>query len=426
MTDSALTQVWRRSAPDVVGALVRRYGDFDAAEDAVQEAMLIAARKWPADGLPDDPKAWLITVASRRLVDQWRTDQARDGREVLAARRTPVVDQMASAADADRVRERDDSLSMLLLCCHPALTPPSQVALTLRAVAGLSTAQIARAFLVPEATMAQRISRAKSRLREVGARFGVPTPVELPDRVAAASHVLYLVFTEGHTSTTGAGLHDIVLADEAIRLTRRLHECLPQLNEVSNEVANEVASEVAGEVAGLLALMLLTDARRAARVGPDGSLVPLAEQDRTAWDRVRIREGITLVERVLPAGRVGPFQLQAAIAAVHAEAGHAEDTDWVQIEALYLMLHDLAPSPVVTLNHAVALAMVDGPTAGLALLDPLLADRSMSRHHRLHAVRAHLLEMDGHVDAARAAYAVAARLATSIPEQRYLNAKAAL
>jgi RNA polymerase sigma factor (sigma-70 family) len=409
VTTAGLEQVWRRCAPDVLAALVRCYGDFDAAEDAVQEALLAAARQWPTDGLPDNPKGWLIMVASRRLVDQWRSERARAGREQLVARRTPAEELLAPAADVADEGERDDSLTLLLLCCHPALTRPSQVALTLRAVAGLSTGQIARAFLVPEATMAQRISRAKNRLRQVGARFSVPAAGQLPGRVAAAAHVLYLVFTEGHTSTTGAGLYDILLADEAIRLTRQLHECLPQ----------------AGEVAGLLALMLLTDARRAARVGRDGSLVPLAEQDRTLWDQTRIREGICLVERALPTGPVGPFQLQAAIAAVHAEASRAEDTDWAQIETLYRMLRGLAPSPVVTLNHAVAVAMADGPAAGLDMLGPLLQDRQMRRHHRLHAVRAHLLEMDGRVEEARAAYAIAARLATSIPEQRYLNTKAA-
>jgi RNA polymerase sigma factor (sigma-70 family) len=409
MTSAGLEDVWRRCAPDVLAALVRQYGDFDAAEDAVQEALLAAARQWPTDGMPDNPRGWLITVASRRLVDQWRAEQARTDREQLIARHTPPEPFLAHAADTLDGSERDDSLTLLLLCCHPALTRPSQVALTLRAVAGLSTAQIARAFLVPEATMAQRISRAKNRLRQVGARFSVPAAGQMPDRVAAAAHVLYLVFTEGHTSTVGDGLYDMLLADEAIRLTRQLHECLPQ----------------AGEVAGLLALMLLTDARRAARARRDGSLVPLAEQDRTLWDQTRIREGICLVERALPTGPVGPFQLQAAIAALHAEASRAEDTDWAQIETLYRMLRDLAPSPVVTLNHAVAAAMVDGPTAGLDMLGPLLEDRQMRRHHRLHAVRAHLLEMDGRVEEARTAYAIAARLATSIAEQRYLNTKAA-
>jgi len=409
VTTAGLEQVWRRCAPDVLAALVRGYGDFDAAEDAVQEALLAAARQWPVDGLPDNPRGWLIRVASRRLIDQWRSEQARAGREQVVAQRVAADALVAPAADATNDGARDDSLTLLFLCCHPALTRPSQVALTLRAVAGLSTGQIARAFLVPETTMAQRISRAKSRLRQVGARFSPPAAAELPDRLVVVAHALYLVFTEGHTSTTGTALYDVVLADEAIRLTRQLYERLPR----------------SGEVAGLLALMLLTDARRAARSRPDGSLVPLAEQDRTMWDRTRIREGITLVERALPTGPVGPFQLQAAIAAVHAEAGRAEDTDWTQIETLYRMLRDLGPNPVVTLNHAVAVAMVDGPNAGLAILDPLLLDRQMGRHHRLHAVRGHLLEMDGRVEDARSAYAIAARLATSIPEQRYLNTKSA-
>ncbi len=405
---TSLEHVWRRCAPDVLTALVRRYGDFDAAEDAVQEALLAAAQQWPDEGLPENPTGWLTTVARRRLVDHWRSERARADREQLVAGRTPERELLAPAADLADAGEHDDSLTLLLLCCHPALTRPSQVALTLRAVGGLSTGQIARAFLVPEATMAQRISRAKARLREVDASFTVPAAEQLPDRVAAAAQVLYLVFTEGHTSTTGTGLYDVSLADEAIRLTRQLHGHLPD----------------AGEVAGLLALMLLSDARRAARIRRDGSLVPLPEQDRALWDQVRIREGIGLVERALPTGPVGPFQLQAAIAAVHAEAPRAEDTDWAQIETLYRMLADLAPSPVVTLNHAVAVAMVDGPAAGLALVDPLLEDPQLRRSHRLYAVRAHLLELDGRAEEARAAYAEAARLATSIPEQRYLNTKA--
>jgi RNA polymerase sigma factor (sigma-70 family) len=409
MTSFALEEVWRRSVPEVLAALMRSSGDFDAAEDALQEAMIAAARLWQTDGLPDNPKAWLIRVASRRLVDQWRSERARAGREELVVRRDAVDQLVAPAADHPLGGERDDSLALLLLCCHPALTPPSQVALTLRAVAGLTTGQIARAFLVPEATMAQRISRAKGRLRQVGARFTVPAVGELPDRVAAATQVLYLVFTEGHTSTSGAELYDRLLADEAIRLTRRLHECVPDDSEVT----------------GLLSLMLLTDARRAARGRSDGSLVPLAEQDRARWDRTGIHEGIRLIERALPTGPVGPFQLQAAIAAVHSEAARPEDTDWRQIEILYSMLQDLAPSPVITLNHSVAVAMVDGPRAGLSMLDPLLLDAQLRRHHRLHAVRGHLLEMDGRDEEARQAYAMAARLTTSIPEQRYLNAKAA-
>jgi RNA polymerase sigma factor (sigma-70 family) len=409
MTPAGLEDVWRESAPRVLAALVRRYGDFDTAEDAVQEALLAASRQWPVDGVPDNPRAWLITVASRRLVDQWRADGARADREQLIVRRTPEDVLLAPAADSGGGDgERDDSLALLLLCCHPALTRPSQVALTMRAVGGLSTAQIARAFLVPEATMAQRISRAKSRLRHAGARFTLSSAEEMPDRVAAVAHVLYLIFTEGHTATTGAGLTDMSLAAEAIRLTRQLHRHLP----------------AAGEVSGLLALMLITHARRAARTHLDGSLVPLAEQDRSLWDRELIAEGIRLIEAALPDGPVGPYQLQAAIAALHAEAVTAADTDWAQIEILYGMLEALTPSPVVTLNHSVAVAEVAGAGAALSMIDPLLQDPALRRHHRLHAVRGHLLERDGRVEEARDAYTIAARLATSIPEQRYLNAKA--
>jgi RNA polymerase sigma factor (sigma-70 family) len=408
VTSADLEQAWRRWAPELVAALVRRSGDFDTAEDAVQEALLAAARQWPADGAPDDPKAWLIRVASRRLVDQRRAERARANRELRVAHRSPPEALLAPAADTPDGGGRDDSLTLLLLCCHPALTRPSQVALTLRAVAGLSTAQIARAFLVPEATMAQRISRAKTRLGQVGARFTLPAAEQLPDRVAAVASVLYLIFTAGHTASAGAGLTDLSLADEAIRLARELHRHLPSV----------------GEVTGLLALMLLTDARRASRTRPDGSLVPLAEQDRSRWDRARIGEGVRLLEAALPTGPVGPYQLQAAIAAVHAEAASAAATDWAQIEILYRMLDDIAPGPVVTLNHAVAVAMVDGPAAGLAMLQPLLADRRLRHHHRLHAVHAHLLEMAGKDAEARSAFVAAARLATSIPEQRYLNAKA--
>ncbi len=391
-------------APRVLGALVRRHGDLDAAEDAVQEALLAASRQWPADGVPDDPAAWLVTVASRRLVDARRSELARTRRELLAARLDPR--EVVTDAGEDHA---DDSLVLLLLCCHPALSPPAQVALTLRAVGGLTTAQIARAFLVPEATMAQRVSRAKARLREVGARFTAPAADELPGRLTAAAQVLYLIFTEGHTTTTGPGLYDVALTHEAIRLTRQLHERLPDV----------------GEVAGLLALMLLTDARRAARVGPDGALVPLAEQDRSRWDGAAIRAGIALVEAALPVGPVGPFQLQAAIAAVHAEAQRAEDTDWRQITALYEMLAQVAPGPAVTLNHAVAVAMVDGPDAGLRMLEPLARRRHADHDHRLHAVRAHLLEQRGDGEAARAAYLTAASATTSIPEQRYLLGRAA-
>ena len=398
MTTARLEDVWRSEAPHVLAALVRRYGDFDAAEDAVQEALVDAARQWPGEGTPTNPRGWLVTVAGRRLVDRWRADGARTAREEADTRRTPATD----------VSDHDDSLTLLLLCCHPALSRPSQVALTLRAVGGLTTAQVAHGFLVPESTMAQRISRAKATLREVDAPFALPAAAELPERTAAVAQVLYLVFTEGHTATTGTGLTDTRLADEAIRLTRELHRHLPDV----------------GEVSGLLALMLLTDSRRAARLDADGSLVPLAEQDRSRWDRGQVAEGVRLVEAALPVGPVGPYQLQAAIAAVHAEAATAADTDWPQVDALYRMLADLTPGPMVTLNHAVAVAEVDGPDAALAMLEPLRDDRRLRHHHRLHAVRAHLLDRAGRPAEAREEYAEAARLATSIPEQRYLNTKA--
>jgi predicted RNA polymerase sigma factor len=406
--DTGYEDVWRESTPHVLAALVRRYGDFAAAEDALQEALLAAARQWPAEGTPDNPRGWLIRVASRRLVDSRRSDRARAGREAVVVDQLPADELVSLAADAVGPNDGDDSLALLVLCCHPVLSRPSQVALTLRAVAGLGTDRIARAFLVPDSTMAQRISRAKARLRQVDEPFGVPPAAELPERVASVAHVLYLIFTEGHTATVGAALTDVSLAREAIRLTRRLHDRLPGETEVT----------------GLLALMLLTDSRRAARTDAEGSLVPLSEQDRSRWDRTLIEEGVALVEAALPSGPVGPYQLQAAIAAVHAEAAKAEDTDWAQIETLYGMLHALTPSPVVSLNHAVAVAETRGHEAALGLLGPLLDDPGLRRHHRVHAVHAHLLERAGLTDEARAAYAVAATLATSVPEQRYLRARA--
>jgi RNA polymerase sigma factor (sigma-70 family) len=385
----------REAAPQALAALVRRHGRFDACEDAVQEALLAASVQWPRDGVPDEPRAWLITVASRRLADQWRSDEARRRREEAAA--------------PERGSGRDDSLTLLFLCCHPALTPASQIALTLRAVAGLTTAQIARAFLVPEASMAQRISRAKQTIRAAGSRFELPPESERDDRMRAVLHVLYLIFNEGHTASSGPDLQRRELTGEAIRLTRALHALLP----------------ADGEVAGLLALMLLTDARRAARTRDDGSLVPLAEQDRTRWDAAAIREGIELVTGALASAPLGPYQVQAAIAAVHAEAADAAATDWPQILGLYDVLERLAPGPMVSLNRAVAVAEVHGPGAGLALLAELERDRRLRGHHRLEAVRAHLLERAGDVDAAQRAFREAARLTTSLPERRYLEARAA-
>jgi len=400
----ATEDLLRPLVPQVLGALARRYGHFDTCEDAVQEALLAAAQQWPRDGRPDDPRAWLITVASRRLTDLLRSDEARRRREDTDLARTATAvtrDDDASAGD--------DSLTLLLLCCHPALSAASQVALTLRAVGGLSTGEIARALFVPEATMAQRISRAKLRIRDEGATFALPPPEERAERLRVVEQVLYLIFNEGYAASSGEALSRADLTDEAIRLGRLLHRALPE----------------DPEVAGLLALMLLTDARRPARTGPAGELVPLAEQDRTRWRSELIDEGVALVSGALPKGAIGPYQLQAAIAAVHDEAARAEDTDWPQILALYRLLEQVGPNPMVTLNRAVALAEVEGPTAALDLLGTLEADARVAGHHRFHTVRAHLLEQLGDTAAAIDGYRTAARLSTSRPERRHLEARAA-
>ena len=408
-TEAGVEGLLRQLAPQVLGALIRRYGQFDACEDAVQEALLAAAVQWPEEGLPESPRGWLITVAGRRLTDQIRSESSRRRREETAASLMAPEDLLAPAPDDSQVPDQDDTLTLLFLCCHPALSPASQVALTLRAVGGLTTAQIARAFLVPEATMAQRISRAKQSIKGAGARFSLPPQDERAERLRVVLQVLYLIFNEGYTATSGPDLQRAELTGEAIRLTRDLHRLLP----------------ADGEVAGLLALMLLTDARRPARTRSDGSLVPLAEQDRQRWQAESIREGVALVTGTLSRAPLGPYQLQAAIAAVHDEAGRAEDTDWPQIVVLYELLTRISPNPMVTLNQAVAVAMVHGPQAGLDLLRTLDDDERMAGHHRLHAVRAHLLEMAGELDAARTSYRTAARGTTSLPEQRYLESRAA-
>ncbi|MEU6118584.1 DUF6596 domain-containing protein [Streptomyces sp. NPDC047117] len=399
----------RRLAPQVLGALVRRYGHFGLAEDAVQEALLAAAVQWPADGRPDNPRGWLIKVGARRLTDLLRSEEARRRREETAYALTPRDEFHAPAPGESRAPSEDDTLTLLFLCCHPALAPAAQTALTLRAVGGLTTAEIARAYLVPEATMAQRISRAKRRIQDAGGHFRQPAPEGRATRLAAVLQILYLIFNEGYAATSGSRLQRVELAHEAIRLTRALHALLPE----------------DGEVAGLLALMLLTDARRAARTAPDGSLVPLAEQDRGAWDRAAITEGVALVSDALRRTALGPYQLQAAIAAVHDEAVRPEDTDWREILGLYRLLGRIAPSPMVTLNEAVALAMVSGPRAGLDLLATLSGDPHLAGHHRLEAVRAHLLERAGETAEARAAYGRAAERALSLPEKRYLQTRAA-
>ncbi|MFC6080107.1 RNA polymerase sigma factor [Sphaerisporangium aureirubrum] len=397
----------RELAPQVLGALVRRYGQFDACEDATQEALLAAATRWPAAGLPENPRGWLVTVATRRLLDEFRSASSRRRREAAIMAATPQSAVLETPLDADPQAGGDETLTLLFLCCHPALSPPSQIALTLRAVGGLTTAQIAAAFLVPEPTMAQRISRAKQSIRASGAPFAMPEAADRAEREHAVLHVLYLIFNEGYTATTGAALTAPRLSDEAIRLTRLLRRLLPD----------------DAEVAGLLALMLLTDARRPARSLPDGSLVPLEEQDRGKWDRACVAEGVALISETLPRGVVGPYQLQAAIAAIHDEAETLDATDWPQILALYELLERTAPNPMVTLNRAVAAAMVHGPAAGLDLLATLESDHRMARHHRLLAARAHLLELAGD-PSAEAVYRQAALRATTVPEQRYLTGRA--
>jgi RNA polymerase sigma factor (sigma-70 family) len=399
----------RELAPQVLGALARRDpGQFSAYEDAVQEALIDAAAQWPTEGVPDNPRGWLLAVASRRLIDEWRSESSRRRREDGVATLEPGEDRMPDLEE-EAPGERDDSLRLLFLCCHPQLTPASQIALTLRAVGGLGTEEIAAAFLVPEATMAQRISRAKQTIKKSGGEFTLPVGDERAERLRAVLHVLYLIFNEGYTASSGAELRRADLSREAIRLARMLARLLP----------------TDGEVMGLLALMLLTDARRDARTDDAGDLVPLAEQDRSRWDREEIDEGVALVSAALRRGPAGPYRVQAAITALHSEASSAEATDWPQIVALYRVLDQLDPSPVVTLNRAVAVAMVEGPEDGLALLASLDDDPRMAEHHRLAAVRGHLLEMAGDRDAARECFREAARLSTSLPERRHLERRAA-
>ena len=403
--DADAERMLRDLAPQVLGSIVRRFRDFAAAEDAVQEALLAAAMQWPKEGLPDHPRAWLIQVAKRRIIDQHRSESARRLRESAAAEQFEVP---AHAADSAEEGE-DDTLILLFMCAHPALTTSSAIALTLRAVGGLTTAEIANAFLVPEATMAQRISRAKQSIKASGVAFQLPTGEERAQRLRAVLHVLYLIFSEGYTSSIGSRLQRVELSQEAIRLTRSLHVVLPH----------------DGEVMGLLALMLLTDARRPARTGSIGELIPLTKQDRTRWSRGEISEGIALVTAALSRGSIGSYQLQAAIAAVHDEAASAEETDWPQILALYELLKRMSNNPMVALNYAIAAAMVHGPSAGLELLKLLDADAGVASHHRLDAVRAHLLEMAGDRERAITHYRVAASRTTSIPERNYLLMQAA-
>ncbi len=392
-------ELLRELAPRVLGALVRRYGNFADAEDAVQEALLSAVTTWPVDGVPDQPAAWLTRVASRRMIDQYRQATARRSREELATARALTELEPASADD--------DSLLLMFMCCHPSLAPAASIPLTLRAVGGLTTREIATAFLIPEATLAQRISRAKSRIKTLAEPFAYPPATEYPERVTAVNRVLYLMFNEGYATSHGAALTRPDLSNEAIRLARRAQAARPDDPEVS----------------GLLALMLLTDARRSARTGPNGELIPLADQDRAGWDRDLIREGVALITAALRRGPTGEYQLQAAIAAVHDQAASHADTEWPKVVALYRALEGMTGNPMVALNRAIAVAMVDGPDAGIAIIDEL--PPSLADHHRVHAARAHLLELRGDLEASVHEYRSAASRSTSRPEQDYLTMRAA-
>jgi RNA polymerase sigma factor (sigma-70 family) len=409
---SDIQHLLRQLAPQVLGIAVRRFRDFAAAEDAVQEALIAAASQWPREGLPDNPRAWLLQVTSRRMADQVRAETARRHREEVVVSLVPADEQVVLAMDVRVTEEHDDTLELLFLCCHSVLSPTSAIALTLRAVGGLTTAEIARAFMVPEATMAQRISRAKATIKSSGAAFGIQAtdaPEDLGTRLNAVMHVLYLMFSEGYAASSGVEVVRAELSGEALRLTHMLHGLVPDVPEVS----------------GLLALMLLTDARRAARVGPAGELVPLDQQDRTRWDPAAICEGVALISAALPRGAIGQYQLQAAIAAVHDEAPSSNATDWPQILALYTVLQGLSDNPMVNLNHAIATAMVHGPAAGLERLAALEADPRLAGHHRLDSVRAHLLERAGEAAGAILLYRAAAARTTSTAERDYLLSHAA-
>ncbi len=404
--DRRTEHLLRELAPQVLGAAMRRFRDFAACEDAVQEALIAAAAQWPRAGVPDNPRGWLIHVALRRMTDHVRSEIARRNREAAAADDFPLV--VAPAVYAEPGIDPDDTLVLLFMCCHPSLSSASAIALTLRAVGGLTTGEIAKAFLVPEATMAQRISRAKQSIEASQTPFGMPDAEERAQRLSSVLHVLYLIFNEGYTSSSGESLHRTDLSNEAIRLTRAVRVLLPD----------------DAQVAGLLALMLLTDARRAARTGPLGELIPLDEQDRALWDREAIAEGVALVTAALSSGPVSEYQLLAAIAALHDEAPRAEETDWPQILALYCVLRRMSDNPVIELNHAIATAMVEGPRAGLVLLESLDKDERLAGSHRLSAARAHLLERAGERADAIVLYREAAARTTSIPERNYLMMRA--
>jgi RNA polymerase sigma factor (sigma-70 family) len=406
LLDARSEHLLRELAPQVLAAVIHRFHDFAAAEDAVQEALIAAAVQWPREGVPDNPRGWLIQVAARRMTDYLRSEAARRRRESEVAIQS---EDLAPALEIGNETDEDDTLNLFFMCCHPGLTPSSAIALTLRAVGGLTTAEIANAFMVPEATMAQRISRAKQNIKDSGVPFQMPSSPERAQRLRTVLHVLYLIFNEGYTTSGGPHIQRLELSREAIRLARSVHKLVPDDE----------------EVAGLLALMLLTDARRAARTGADEELIPLTKQDRSLWDQAEISEGVALITAALAKGSIGAYQLQAAIAAVHDEAARAADTDWPQILALYELLKRMSDNPMVVLNHAIATAMVHGPAKGLELLRGLDSDARIAGHHRLDAVRGHLLEMAGDHRGAIKHYRIAARRTTSEPERNYLITQAA-
>ena len=405
----SLEHLLREIAPQVLGALARRHRDFAAAEDAVQEALIDASMQWPLEGVPENPGGWLYKIALRRLTDQVRSAAARRRREELIANELAIEEMQVSSTDEQFEPEQDDTLMLLFMCSHPSLTSASALALTLRAVGGLTTREIGAALFVAEATMAQRISRAKQAIKESNIPFSLPSVQERAERLDAVMQVLYLIFNEGYASSSGEQLQRVDLSHEAIRLTRAL---------------NALAAD-SPEVGGLLALMLLTDARRAARTGPAGELIPLDEQDRALWDRAFIQEGTALVWNAMGRGRIGPYQLQAAIAALHDEAGSTERTDWAQIDALYGLLERMSNNPMVSLNRAVAIAMVEGADAGLRVVDKIAKDGPLKGHYRVYAVRAHLYERAGKRDLALENYRLAAEGTASLPERNYLLGKAA-
>lgn len=402
VTEDDIATVFRIEHGRAVSVLVGAFGDIDIAEEAVQDAFVAALQGWPKSGLPPSTAGWIITTARNRAIDRLRRESSRNDRYAQAA----LIHAQDDAGEEGPVR--DDRLRLIFTCCHPSLGAAAQVALTLRLLGGLNTPEIAHAFLVPEATMAQRISRAKGKIRDAKIPYRVPRDADLPDRVRGVLTVLYLIFNEGYTASSGDQLVREDLSTEAIRLGRILAELMPD----------------EPEVWGLLALMLLNESRRTTRTGPAGDLLPLADQDRTLWNRALIDEGQDIVRKCLRRNQPGPYQIQAAIAAVHDEAATAEETDWQQISELYKVLARISPGPMITLNRAVAVAMVEGPQAGLELLATLDDDQRMATHHRLGAVRAHLYEMAGDKLAAIEHYRTAARRTTSTPEQRYLRDRA--